>query len=151
MRKPPELGRDQCAGRARGLRQRECVALQEVVRVSDVAADLEVAGSVDRDSHPARPLADGPVVPVVDDVARGSATEGQVHEFATEGGEVLTHREAADFPVDGLVQVGLGVPELGDEPGLATTIEFLYLLEGAQVLCTAEIVAVAVGDRYLEL
>src|SRR5262249_51581420 len=99
-----------------------------------IGAQLHIpeAGEVRLESR--RPLTDRPVVPVAaNEVAGLCATEGEVHEIAGEGCEIIAHGQLAYLPVEPAVEELLAIPELREPPGLAAAIQLLHLLQIAEV------------------
>src|SRR5262249_42192562 len=85
------------------------------------------------------------------DVARPRAAEGEIQEFAGERGEIIPLGKFADLPVELAVEELLAIPEFGEPPGLAATIQLLDLLQVAQMRIIAEVAPVTIGDHHVEL
>lgn len=149
--RPGQIDREQRADRSRRAAQRQAVAVVEVARVDLVDAELDVPVRRQRQLDAPRPLADRPVDPVRDDVARQRATEAQVHEVARPGEEVGTHPEAAELQVERVVEERLLVREFRQARDAAAAVDLLHLHQRGQARLGAEVLAVAVGQGELEL
>ena len=117
-----------------------------------IDARLDVPLQTDDKLDACGPLADGRVVPIdFTDVAGRGTAERQVLEVAAEGGKVLTNRQSTDFPIQTAADEHLIEPEVGEVPGLSSTIHILYFLKRAEVRLVVEVISVAIRDRYLKV